>query len=135
MSEKRRKQLIYKPLRVLSTQVLLGLLIPLGTVAAGADSSVYVPLEHWVYRFVERLEAQGRANGVADGIKPYSRNKIIELLDAVDKKYRPELSPIELGELDLLRGEFAHERAMLHYRAREGCRFRRFSRPPANRSL
>ena len=79
MSEKRRKQLINKPLGVLSTQVLLGLLIPLGTVTAGADSSVYVPLEHWVYRFVERLEAQGRANGVADGIKPYSRNKIVEV--------------------------------------------------------
>ena len=87
--KKRRKCLIYKPLGVLSTQALLGLLIALGTVAAGADSSVYVPLQHWVYRFVERLEAQGRANGVADGIKPYSRNKIIELLDAVNKKYRP----------------------------------------------
>ena len=64
MSEKRRKRLINKPLGMLSTQVLLGLLILLGTVTAGADSSVYVPLEHWVYRFVERLEAQGRANGI-----------------------------------------------------------------------
>ena len=88
MSEKRRKRLINKLLGMLSTQVLLGALISLSTVA-GADSSVYVPLEHWVYRFVERLEAQGRANGMADGIKPYSRNKIVELLDVVDKKYRP----------------------------------------------
>ena len=126
MSEKRRKRLIYKPLGVLSTQVVQGLLILLSTVVAGADSSVYVPLEHWVYRFVERLEAQGRANGATDGIKPYSRNKIVELLDAVDKKYRPELSPIELGELDLLRGEFVNERAMFHYRARGGAIFADF---------
>ena len=126
MSEKRRKRLINKPLGILSTQVLLGLLILLGSVTAGADSSVYVPLEHWVYRFVERLEAQGRANGIADGIKPYSRNKIIELLDIIDKKYRPELSPIELGELDLLRREFTSERAMFHYRARGGAIFADF---------
>lgn len=123
MGKKRPKQLINKPLGMLSTQVLLGLLIPLSTVAARADSSVYVPLEHWVYRFVERLEAQGRADGGADGIKPYSRNKIVELLDAVDKKYRPELSPIELGELDLLRREFTREHTLIHYRARGGVVF------------
>ena len=126
MSEKIRKRLINKPLGMLSTQVLLGLLILLGTVAAGADSSVYVPLDHWVYRFVERLEAQGRANDVADGIKPYSRNKIIDLLNVVNKKHRPDLSPIELGELDLLRGEFAHERAMFQYRAHGGAIFADF---------
>ena len=125
MSKKRPNQLINKPLGVLSTQVLLGLLIALGGGPAGADSSVYVPLEHWVYRFVERLEAQGRAAGRADGIKPYSRQKIIELLDDVDKKYRPELSPIEWGELDLLRREFdrEHEQALIHYRARGGAVF------------
>ena len=125
MSKKRPNQLINKPLGVLSTQVLLGLLIALGGGPAGADSSVYVPLEHWVYRFVERLEAQGRAAGRADGIKPYSRQKIIELLDDVDKKYRPELSPIELGELNLLRREFdrEHEQALIHYRARGGAVF------------
>ena len=123
MSEKIRKRLIYKPLGGLSTQVLLGFFTLLDPGAAGADSSVYVPLEHWVYRFVERLEAQGRANGAADGIKPYSRNKIAALLDAVHKKYRPELSPIERGELDLLRHEFTQERALFHYRARGGVVF------------
>ncbi len=125
MSKKRPKQLINKPLGVLSTQVVLGLWIALGGGPARADSSVYVPLEHWVYRFVERLEAQGRAAGRADGIRPYSRQKIVELLDVVDKKYRPELSPIELGQLDLLRREFAreHEHALIHYRARGGAVF------------
>ena len=38
----------------------------------------------------------------------------------------PELSPIELGELDLLRGEFVQERAMFQYHARGGAVFADF---------
>ena len=83
MSEKRRKRLINKPLGMLSTRVLLGLLILLGTVTAGADSSVYVPLDTGFIALSSGSKPKAEPTVLQMGIKPYSRNKIIELLDEI----------------------------------------------------
>ena len=133
MSKKIRNQLIIQALGNVVNTGFIGLVDPVRHCRrrSGTRRFTYL-LEHWVYRFVERLEAQGRANDIENGIKPYSRKKIIDLLNVVNKKHRPELSPIELGKLDLLLGEFVQERAMFQYHARGGAVFRRLSRPPAN---
>lgn len=142
MDEQIRKLLKCMPLGILSRWVI-ALLV--GLVLRGesrADSSVNVPLEHWVYRYIERLEARGMINGIGDGIKPYSRNEIIDILSIVNQQQRPDLSAIELGELDLLRREFMasaefannkvatrwiddmrNGRAMFEYHADEGAIF------------
>ncbi|MCH7756096.1 hypothetical protein IH970_13375, partial [candidate division KSB1 bacterium] len=38
--------------------------------------SVYVPLNHWSYEFVERLETKGVLIGILNGTKPYSREEM-----------------------------------------------------------
>ncbi|MDA0336555.1 MAG: hypothetical protein O2782_15445 [bacterium] len=43
------------------------------------QASVLVPLEHWSYGLIERLEATGGLSGTADGIKPFSRQHLARL--------------------------------------------------------
>ncbi|MCH9006469.1 hypothetical protein IIA29_08435, partial [candidate division KSB1 bacterium] len=38
--------------------------------------SVYVPLNHWAYEFIERFEAKGVVTGALNGTKPYSREEM-----------------------------------------------------------
>ena len=141
MVKQRRKRLNYMPLEKLSiwaSAALMGLSYGL---EARADSSVNVPLDHWVYAYVERLEAQGRIIEVGDGIKPLSRNEIAGFINLVYQSKEITLSAVELGELALLRGEFSNElrplqdekaggedlwsrlrrgHSLLHYQADEG---------------
>lgn len=107
MDEQLRKRLVYMPLSGLSRwafALCIGLLM---CSEIQADSSVNVPLQHWVYPYLERLEAKGVLRGIMGGIKPYSRNDIAHVLATLNKGARTNLSPIELNDLDLLRRQFA----------------------------
>ncbi len=80
-----------------------------------ADVSVNVPLDHWSYRFVERCETKGLVSGVGDGIKPFSRLEVAEVLTQVDSVARSgdgrgmALTRIEVEELALLMLELQTE--------------------------
>jgi len=107
MDNQRRKRLIYMPLGILSRLVVVLLLNLVWNMELKADSSVNVPLEHRVYRFVERFDAKGRVGDIGFGFKPYSRNEIRELIKCIDEEYGAKLSPVEESELERLRSEFS----------------------------
>ena len=73
--------------------------------------SVYVPLNHWSYEFVERLETKGVLTGILNGTKPYSREEMAGYLLQVQEKAkgRELLNSVELRQLDFLRFEFQEE--------------------------
>lgn len=73
--------------------------------------SVYVPLNHWSYDFVERLEAKGVITGVLNGAKPFSREEMVGyLLQAQENiKSGTVLSRTEMEQLEFLRFEFKEE--------------------------
>jgi hypothetical protein len=106
MDEQLRKRLRYMPLGMLSRWLLALWLGLLGGGKIAADSSVNVPLQHSVYRYVERLEARGLIKGIGDGVKPYTRKEIVDIVNLIHHNFRTTLSPIELSELALLRSEF-----------------------------
>lgn len=57
----------------------------LGAATAGArDASTMVPLDHWGYPLLERLEARGTVHATADGIKPLSRAAMARLAQQAD---------------------------------------------------
>lgn len=73
--------------------------------------SVYIPLNHWSYEFIERLEAKGLISGVLNGTKPYSREEMVGYLLQVEEKLKnsPVLNSTELKQLEFLRYEFKEE--------------------------
>ena len=42
-------------------------------------ATTMLPVEHWSYVLIERLEAAGHLSGTADGIKPFSRRHMANL--------------------------------------------------------
>ncbi|MFQ5650478.1 MAG: capsule assembly Wzi family protein [bacterium] len=73
--------------------------------------SVYVPLNHWAYQFIERFEAKGVITGALNSTRPYSRAEMVEYLvqiqDNVHQGYR--LNAVEEQQLQFLRFEFGEE--------------------------
>lgn len=73
--------------------------------------SVYVPLNHWAYEFVERMEAKGVLTGVLNGTKPYSREEMVDYLLAMEQRVDAgyPLNDVEARQLQFLRFEFGEE--------------------------
>lgn len=77
--------------------------------------SPYLPLDHWAYRFLERMEAKGMLYGMHFGIRPFSRDQIaqwIVTIDSLVQKNPSCLSDVEKDYLDRLKGEFWDELAL-----------------------
>ena len=100
----------YRVLPRLSMCVLFSVLLL--SLRTDARVSVNVPIDHWSYSFIERFEARGALSGLADGIKPFSRNRMARSLVKI-AAYRDaaesELSAVESALLDRLLIEFEHE--------------------------
>ncbi len=73
--------------------------------------SVYVPLNHWSYQFIERLEAKGLLTGIFGATRPYSREEMAGYLLHIHEEVegRELLDSVELRQLDFLRLEFQEE--------------------------
>ena len=73
--------------------------------------SVYVPLNHWAYEFIERFEAKGVVTGALNGTKPYSREEmtgyLLQIEDKVNGGYK--LNSVEENQFQFLRFEFGEE--------------------------
>ncbi len=73
--------------------------------------SVYVPLNHRVYRFVERYEAKGVLKNELIGTKPLSRANVAELLYEIQKRSESDiiLSKVDSELLLFYEQEFREE--------------------------
>ena len=96
---------------MLKTTILIFLLFLLFCPHSLSSQSVYVPLNHWAYDFIERLEARGMITGALNGTKPYSREEMAGYLLQVDERVRSgySLNSVEFNQLEFLRFEFKEE--------------------------
>lgn len=67
-----------------------------------AEASTNVPLGHWGYDFIERLEAEGVIRRVRDGSRPLSRAEMAQVVVQAEQN-REGLSGVERGQLEKLR--------------------------------
>jgi hypothetical protein len=90
---------------------VLALVLLAGFTKRAVSQSVYVPLNHWAYDFVERMEARGVVRGVLDGTRPYSRDEMARYLVQVERYQQSggQLNRVEQEQLDYLRFEFREE--------------------------
>ena len=75
-------------------------------------SPISVPLDHWSYHFIERLQAKGVLRDFLSNIKPYSRGEIVDMIAHIDglmENGEVNLSNVEKDQLELMKGEFAQE--------------------------
>jgi len=75
--------------------------------------SVYVPLNHWAYDFIERLEAKHVLQGVLNGTKPLSRREMAKYLGEALRKAEAgyQFTQVEQEQLEFLKVEFREELA------------------------
>ncbi|MDW7682462.1 MAG: hypothetical protein SCK70_17990, partial [bacterium] len=93
--------------------------------ANGTCQSPYVPLNHRLYRFLERAETKHYLRPVLDSTRPLSRMEAAEYLERLCKQVQNglRLRTVEREELDFLKFEFQEEVKRLngsdeHYRSR-----------------
>ena len=70
--------------------------------------TTYVPLNHWVYEYLERLETKQIIQGVLNSTKPLSRIEIAQYLAKARRKIE-ELTKVEQDQLNFLNIEFNEE--------------------------
>lgn len=77
-------------------------------------SLVNIPLDHWSYQFVERLQAKGALSEHLSNSKPYSRGEMAEMLAhtlLLLENNRIQLTNVEIALLEEMEREFARELA------------------------
>ena len=80
-------------------RIILTLILFLTTQLLIAGNPVSVPLDNPVYRFLDRMETLGILDNLRDGIKPYDRAFVADMLVRADSM-RQELTTIDRRRLD-----------------------------------
>ncbi len=70
--------------------------------------TTYVPLNHWIYEYLERLETKHIIRGVLSATKPLSRMEIAQYLAKAYEQYE-QLNEVEQDQLSFLNIEFKEE--------------------------
>jgi hypothetical protein len=70
--------------------------------------SVNLPLSHWSYNFLERMEAKGVYHSLLTRSKPYNREDVKNIIIEIEKN-RDKLTKVEISELERLKGDFLYE--------------------------
>jgi len=73
-----------------------------------AGNPVSVPIDHPVYRFIDRMETLGIIGNLRDGVKPFDRERISEILMQLREK-KSELTEIDQQRLDNYLLDFRYE--------------------------
>jgi len=76
------------------------------------SQSVNVPLEHWVYNFLDRMQTKALIQQFVPTSRPFSRNDIAQMLKELDSKLssgEQTLNSAEIAQLEQLKGEFHRE--------------------------
>lgn len=95
-----------------TTYVLVTGMILLCTVLPVAAQSVNLPLDHWGYLLLERLETKGLVRDVGLRALPLSRQQVAELIAAADRALQDDPSAFSRNEralLEQLKGEFCDD--------------------------
>ncbi|MCK4966860.1 hypothetical protein KAS50_07505, partial [bacterium] len=75
-------------------------------------SPVNLPLDHWAYSFIERMETKGYLDTLAYRTKPYTRGECAEIIIHINSRLTREeiqFSKTELSLFEKLKGEFYDE--------------------------
>jgi len=89
--------------------------------------SVNLPMEHWAYQFLERLEAKGLFRELSLHTLPLSRLEVAKLLSQVEKQVAADklkLTTTEFDQFEQLKGEFCDELDSLDVKFNERYRER-----------
>lgn len=84
------------------------MVILLGVTPAWGDASPEVPLDHWAYRTMDRLDALGMMDTAFQGQRPWTRAEFARLLEEAERSSKP-LESVAQAQLRRLRKEFAAE--------------------------
>ncbi|MDZ7332159.1 MAG: capsule assembly Wzi family protein [candidate division KSB1 bacterium] len=105
--------------------VIIFLLLIAGHLAMG--QSVNVPLEHWCYQFLERMEAKGLFESTSIRALPLSRMELAKILAQIEGRAqhsRYSLTTTERDQLEQLKGEFHEELTALDVKFNPGLKER-----------
>lgn len=92
--------------------LLLKLFLIVVVISQISAQSVYLPLDHWAYDFLERMEAKQVISGLRDGSRPFTREQVVRFIIDIDRFLQTQpgiLSKVEKRILERLKGEFWHE--------------------------
>ncbi|UCE04356.1 MAG: hypothetical protein JSW07_12040 [bacterium] len=101
-------------------QVALALIFSLIFISCLLSQSVNLPLEHWAYQLVERLETKGLFKAFGTRSLPMSRMEIATILSMVEERAKKRgitLTDTEHDQLEQLKGEFHEELEKLNIEA------------------
>jgi hypothetical protein len=103
---------------ILCTYIVLAVIMLFFSVSSAifAASLVNVPLNHQVYRFIDRLQAKGILGEYLSNSKPYSRGEVAEMIMQASLSLedgRVKLTNIDVELLEDLKREFSNELADL----------------------
>jgi len=90
--------------------ILLSLLAPAASLAQSAN----LPIGHWAYDFLDRLETRGLVRDIALRTRPVSRARLAKIIARIDARLRNSprlLSKTDRRLFEQLKGEFADEMA------------------------
>ncbi|MGQ9560859.1 MAG: capsule assembly Wzi family protein [Candidatus Oleimicrobiaceae bacterium] len=96
-------------------RLVLSLTIVLACALSADAQSVNLPLDHWAYRLLERLESKGLIRAAGLRALPLSREQLGQLIAAADKALREDPGAFSKSERDLLeqlKGEFCDDPAV-----------------------
>lgn len=99
-------------MRVNSLLLLLLFSLSLGLFSQLRSQSQNLPLDHWAYRFLDRLETKGLYISEDFDTRPYARQAIAEIILQVHENVQrsPDvLSSVETALFEQLKGEFFEE--------------------------
>jgi len=87
--------------------IVVGIIVLL-TTSITYPQTTYVPMNHWVYEYLDRLETKHIIQGVLNATRPLSRMEIAQYLAQVHQKFEA-LNKIEQDQLIFLNIEFKEE--------------------------
>ncbi len=96
----------------MSRKVFIAILISFFWFSTLQSQSVNLPLDHWAYQFLERMETRGILTKLRIDSRPFTRMKMARCVQEIDTyaKNHPEaLSKVEKDMLERLKGEFWDE--------------------------
>ncbi len=83
-----------------------------GLTGRSFSQSANLPIEHWAYRFIDRLETRGLFVSEDFNMRPYSRDAFADIIAQINAVLQAEtgrLSAAETGLFEQLKGEFSEE--------------------------
>ncbi len=92
--------------------VTLGVILTLAPIPVEAFEEAYLPIDHWAYPILERLQARTGRQTVDLAVRPITRGDGVRAMREIRQAYtdgRVALTGIELRQLGLLEREFAPE--------------------------